>query len=88
LVYDVNNNKSYESLGQWHDEFLVQASPRDPENVPFVVLGTRLILLSRKGWQDFIFILNLHDIHVTLFTNVTQKRAMAFCQAKGNLPYV
>lgn len=42
LVYDVNNNKSYESLGQWHDEFLVQASPRDPDNFPFVVLGNKV----------------------------------------------
>jgi GTPase SAR1 family protein len=38
----VNNNKSYESLGQWHDEFLVQASPRDPDNFPFVVLGNKV----------------------------------------------
>ena len=37
LVYDVNNNKSFETLDSWRDEFLVQASPRDPENFPFVM---------------------------------------------------
>ncbi|ORX47501.1 hypothetical protein DM01DRAFT_1140866 [Hesseltinella vesiculosa] len=69
LVYDVNNNKSYESLGQWHDEFLVQASPRDPDNFPFVVLGNKVDVDESKRMQ------------------VSQKRAMAFCQAKGNIPY-
>ncbi|KAI8091076.1 small GTPase superfamily [Gilbertella persicaria] len=68
LVYDVNNNKSYESLGQWHDEFLVQASPRDPDNFPFVVLGNKIDVDESKRM-------------------VSQKRAMAFCQAKGNIPY-
>lgn len=36
LVYDVNNSKSFDTLDGWRDEFLVQASPRDPENFPFV----------------------------------------------------
>lgn len=36
LVYDVNNAKSFETLESWRDEFLVQASPMDPENFPFV----------------------------------------------------
>lgn len=36
LVYDVNNAKSFEALDSWRDEFLIQASPRDPANFPFV----------------------------------------------------
>lgn len=36
LVYDVNNSKSFEALDSWRDEFLIQASPRDPESFPFV----------------------------------------------------
>ena len=36
LVYDVNNSKSFETLDSWRDEFLIQASPRDPETFPFV----------------------------------------------------
>lgn len=61
LTYDVNNSRSFESLGisdsafpnqsatdipgytdQWRDEFLVQASPRDPESFPFVLLGNKI----------------------------------------------
>ena len=36
LVYDVNNSKSFDTLDSWRDEFLIHASPRDPDNFPFV----------------------------------------------------
>jgi len=42
LVYDVNNSKSFETLERWRDEFLVQASPMDPESFPFVVIGNKV----------------------------------------------
>lgn len=35
-MYDVNNSKSFDALDSWRDEFLIQASPRDPDNFPFV----------------------------------------------------
>lgn len=42
LVYDVTNPKSFENLDSWREEFLVQASPPDMENFPFVVLGNKV----------------------------------------------
>jgi len=42
LVYDITNPKSFENLDTWREEFLAQASPRDPENFPFVVLGNKV----------------------------------------------
>ncbi|CAD6233545.1 unnamed protein product [Miscanthus lutarioriparius] len=42
LVYDVNVTKSFEKLNNWREEFLIQASPSDPENFPFVVLGNKI----------------------------------------------
>lgn len=42
LVYDVNNAKSFETLDSWRDEFLIQASPHDVDNFPFVVLGNKI----------------------------------------------
>eukprot|EP00921_Rhytidocystis_pertsovi_P005019 GHVQ01008687.1.p1 GENE.GHVQ01008687.1~~GHVQ01008687.1.p1 ORF type:complete len:211 (-),score=22.05 GHVQ01008687.1:150-782(-) len=42
LVFDLTNPKSFESLDSWRDEFLVQASPRDAENFPFVSIGNKL----------------------------------------------
>ena len=41
LVYDVNNEKSFQNLENWREEFLAQASPSDPENFPFIVLGNK-----------------------------------------------
>ncbi|KAF7548396.1 hypothetical protein G7Z17_g7066 [Cylindrodendrum hubeiense] len=48
LVYDVNNAKSFEALDSWRDEFLIQASPRDPLNFPFVVLGNKIDMEESK----------------------------------------
>ncbi|KAI1335229.1 putative ras-related protein Rab7 [Xylariaceae sp. FL0016] len=48
LVYDVNNSKSFDALDSWRDEFLIQASPRDPENFPFVVLGNKIDVEESK----------------------------------------
>ena len=55
-------------MDSWRDEFLIQASPRDPENFPFVVLGNKIDMEENKR-------------------QVTQKRAMTWCQSKGNIPY-
>ncbi|ORX53808.1 hypothetical protein BCR36DRAFT_582065 [Piromyces finnis] len=68
LVYDVNNMKSFETLDNWRDEFLVQASPKHPESFPFIVLGNKIDLEESKR-------------------QISQKRAMAWCQSKGNIPY-
>lgn len=66
LVFDVNVAKTFENLDSWRDEFLIQASPRDPENFPFIVIGNKVDLDQRV---------------------VSQKRALAWCQAKGTIPY-
>jgi len=68
LVYDVNNVKSFDTLDSWRDEFLIQASPRDPDSFPFVVLGNKIDVEEKKRV-------------------ISQKRAMAFCQSKGGIPY-
>lgn len=66
LVFDVTVPKTFETLDAWRDEFLIQASPSDGDNFPFVVLGNKIDLDSRA---------------------VTQKRAMAWCHEKNNIPY-
>lgn len=42
LVFDVTTVKSFENLDSWRDEFLIQASPRDPDKFPFVLLGNKV----------------------------------------------
>lgn len=54
LVYDVNSAKSFETLDSWRDEFLIQASPHDPENFPFVVLGNKIDV--EEGKRQVIYI--------------------------------
>ncbi|XP_010555333.1 PREDICTED: ras-related protein RABG2-like isoform X3 [Tarenaya hassleriana] len=42
LIYDVNALKTFESLNNWHDEFLKQANPVEPETFPFVLIGNKI----------------------------------------------
>lgn len=48
LVYDITDEKSFKSLENWQDEFLAQASPRNPASFPFVVLGNKADLASSR----------------------------------------
>ncbi|GAX82915.1 hypothetical protein CEUSTIGMA_g10341.t1 [Chlamydomonas eustigma] len=69
LVHDVNNAKSFEALDNWRDEFLIQASPQDPENFPFMLLGNKI------------------DVDGGNSRTVSKKKAEAWAQSKGGLPY-
>merc|ERR1712039_229119 len=44
LVYDITDGKSFDSLSGWKEEFLVQASPQNQEEFPFVCIGNKLDL--------------------------------------------
>jgi len=48
LVFDLTAPKTFESLDSWRDEFLIQSSPRDPANFPFVCLGNKLDLDKQR----------------------------------------
>ena len=48
LVHDITNPKSFDALDSWRDEFLIQASPRDPDNFPFVVIGNKCDMESKR----------------------------------------
>lgn len=85
LVYDVNSAKSFETLDSWRDEFLIQASPHDPENFPFVVLGNKIDV--EEGKRQVSSPLTAVYKSDSSYLKVTQKRAMTWCQSKGNIPY-
>ncbi|KUM60597.1 hypothetical protein ACN42_g6527 [Penicillium freii] len=99
LVYDVNNSKSFEALDSWRDEFLIQASPRDPESFPFVsgvpaflsliscaVIAGKNDMLVRADGHVQVVIGNKIDVEENK-RMISSKRAMTFCQSKGNIPY-
>lgn len=48
LVFDVTDLKSFQNLDRWLDEFLIQASPEDPANFPFVVLGNKVDMEGQR----------------------------------------
>ncbi len=48
LVYDVTAPPTFKNLESWRDEFLIQASPRDPENFPFVVIGNKVDMADSR----------------------------------------
>lgn len=56
LVFDVSAPTTYKSLENWRDEFLIQASPRDPDNFPFVVIGNKIDVENRAVSIFFLFI--------------------------------
>ena len=90
LVFDVNVAKTFENLDSWRDEFLIQAGPRDPDNFPFVVLGNKIDLESRmvitRARPSSPPALPA-TAHPARGAQVSQKRSLAWCQAKGNIPY-
>jgi Ras-related protein Rab-7A len=48
LVYDMTDSKSFDNLESWMDEFLVHAAPRNADAFPFVVLGNKADLSTRR----------------------------------------
>jgi Ras-related protein Rab-7A len=48
LVYDITDQKSFDSLDLWMDEFIAQAAPRNSKEFPFVVLGNKADLAKTK----------------------------------------
>jgi|TARA_B100001540_G_scaffold165909_1_gene146741 Ras-related protein Rab-7A len=68
-VYDVNSAKSFESLENWRNEFLVQASPSNPDTFPVVIVGNK-IDVDEEGKQKRV---------------ISEKKAKSWCTSKGGL---
>ncbi|KAK8607015.1 hypothetical protein V6N13_052766 [Hibiscus sabdariffa] len=79
LVFDVNIQRSFEMLSNWHEEFLKQvqrlitshdsADPSDPESFPFVVIGNKI------------------DLDCGNSRMVPVEKARDWCASRGNIPY-
>ncbi|KAL6527230.1 hypothetical protein OROGR_016320 [Orobanche gracilis] len=73
LVYDVNVMRSFDTLDNWHEEFLKQvvdeANPPDAKTFPFILLGNKI------------------DIDGGNSRVVSEKKAKEWCASKGNIPY-
>ena len=41
MVYDVTNPQSFANLLNWKEVFLSKSEPKEPESMPFLVLGNK-----------------------------------------------
>lgn len=82
----MNNSKSFEALDSWRDEFLIQASPRDPESFPFVCDSAVFERAGNANTPIQVVIGNKVDVEENK-RMISSKRAMGFSQSKGNIPY-
>jgi len=48
LTFDVNEEKTFDSIATWKDEFLHKASVQDPARFPFVLLGNKIDLENNR----------------------------------------
>eukprot|EP00823_Brevimastigomonas_motovehiculus_P009479 TRINITY_DN914_c0_g1_i1.p1 TRINITY_DN914_c0_g1~~TRINITY_DN914_c0_g1_i1.p1 ORF type:complete len:214 (+),score=50.68 TRINITY_DN914_c0_g1_i1:46-687(+) len=51
LVYDVTDQKSFDNLESWKEEFLHQVNSRSEKPFPFVVLGNKADLVKKRAVQ-------------------------------------
>ncbi|KAL1205395.1 Ras-related protein RABG1 [Cardamine amara subsp. amara] len=49
LVYDVNVLQTFESLDNWHAEFIKMANPITPDKFPFVLMGNKTDVKDGKS---------------------------------------
>jgi len=73
IVYDVTFQSSFKSLETWKDEFLIQASPRNQEEFPFLLIGNKIDLTGNEDNQTP--------------REVSENRAKTWANSQGCMPY-
>ncbi|XP_052118188.1 ras-related protein Rab7 isoform X3 [Arachis duranensis] len=80
LVYDVNVMKSFDSLENWHEEFLKQELLTWKTSAIVRILLRRQTLLIQGCFL-------LQCLETRLILMVSEKKAKDWCTSKGNIPY-
>jgi len=82
------------------EEFLVHASPTEPDRFPFIVLGNKIdLFLSAEDSQESTHLLccqetaawihsKSNSILATVVPKVSEQEALEWCIAHGNIPHV
>jgi Ras-related protein Rab-7A len=89
LVFDVNDAKTFENLDDWREEFLTQAAPKDPESFPFVALGNKIDLENQRVVRlgGCVKSSVCANSRAAFRVKVSRKRAEAWCETNGSIPY-
>ncbi len=53
LVYDITNQRSFENLNIWKQDFLVKANPSKPDQFPFFVFGNKLDKADERKVRNY-----------------------------------
>eukprot|EP00731_Ephydatia_muelleri_P002841 Em0001g2841a len=83
LVFDVTNAKSFASLNNWRDVFIVHANIEKPESFPFVVLGNKVDSDVRTKHVKQI----LYSGTRVRLLRVSTSDIRDWCLSKENIPY-
>ncbi|XP_048596843.1 ras-related protein RABG3a isoform X1 [Brassica napus] len=100
LVYDLNVSKSFDSLDNWHEEFLKQvpslillySKQDDLSNVTMLICNNLFSRPAQANPSDpktfpFIVLGNKVDIDGGRSRVVSEKKAADWCASNGNIPY-
>ncbi|KAK8942203.1 hypothetical protein KSP40_PGU002419 [Platanthera guangdongensis] len=87
LVYDVNVLRSFDTLDNWHDDFLRQVC-----NLVLILLFACPLIVfqaspSNPGIFPFILLGNKIDVDGGNSRVVSEKKAKEWCASRGNIPY-
>ncbi|KII74718.1 GTP-binding protein yptV5 [Thelohanellus kitauei] len=52
LCFDVTNDKTFDRIDWWKNNFITLANPQSPENFPFFLVGTKIDLENRTVDMD------------------------------------
>lgn len=95
IVYDVTYQNSFKTLETWRDEFLIQASPRNQEQFPFLLIGNKVDLCNSNNNSDpagpsghgASGQSSNNTMGGSTNREVSEKRAQAWANSKGSMPY-
>ena len=60
MVFDITNKQSFDNISTWKQEFIDKSMPKDPNAIPFFVIGNKVDLENERAVpqeriQEFIY---------------------------------
>lgn len=80
IVYDVTNYQSFDRVRIWMDEFLISASPDNPEKFPFIIIGNKcdqVNIISKKKLNDLCNSGNIFNFDASAKLNINIQEAFS-----------
>jgi len=85
LVFDVNQDKTFESINTWKEEFLIKAAVDNAESFPFIVLGNKIDLEGKREVSKKKALKYCEDNGALEFFEVSAKQGVGVSEAFTSL---